>query len=119
MFQMLRVWFSCSQFVPSVHGLTMTDTLEVRNKGSNMQLHVFWCLKKRKRQRSIKYWPPSTDGTVCHKEVCTNGLKCLKASEPVLLMQKDKAAKPDEHNMVRGHFILRQFLQITECFTKH
>jgi hypothetical protein len=37
--------------------------------------------------RSIDSCLPSLDRTVCHDEVCTSGLKCLKAAEPVLLMQ--------------------------------
>lgn len=33
---------------------------------------------------------PSTDRTLCHNEVCTIGLKYLKAAGPVLLMQAGK-----------------------------
>jgi hypothetical protein len=45
-------------------------------------------------QKSNDTWLPGMDRTVCHREVRTNGSKCLKAAETVLLVQKGKYAHP-------------------------
>jgi hypothetical protein len=45
-------------------------------------------------QTSVDSWLPSMGRTVYLSEVCTSVSKCLKAAEPVLLMQADKEAHP-------------------------
>jgi hypothetical protein len=50
------------------------------------------------------------DRTACHNDVCTSGSKCLKAAEPVLLMQtgKDVHSHPqmsETWNMLKQSFM--------------
>jgi hypothetical protein len=43
---MLRVWFICP-FMPSEHGVNMTDSLEVcTEENQNTIVRFFWCLKE-------------------------------------------------------------------------
>jgi hypothetical protein len=39
---MLRVWFSCGPFVPSKHGVKMTDSLEVCTKDKQHAIVLFF-----------------------------------------------------------------------------
>jgi hypothetical protein len=91
---MLQVWFICSTFVLSEHGIKMTALLEVSTKDKQHAVVHFFCLKEWNRQRSISNWLPGMDRTVCYSEVCISGSKCLKTAEPVLLMQTGKNAHP-------------------------
>jgi hypothetical protein len=89
---MLRVWFGCSPFVPSEHGIKVTAPLEVYTKDKQHAIvrlfyyFIFCCLKEWKGQTFIDNWLPSMGKNLCHSEVCMSGSKCLKAAEPVLLM---------------------------------
>jgi hypothetical protein len=93
---MLRAWFSCHPFVPREHGVNMTAALEIciKEQATCNSGFFFFGQKEWKGQRSIDNCLPRMDRTVCHNDVCTNGSKYLKATEPVLLMQTGKDAHP-------------------------
>jgi hypothetical protein len=80
--------------VASEHGVKTVVPLEVCTKDKQHAVERFLVSKGMKGAEMHRQLLPSTDRTVCHNEVCTSGSKCLKAAEPVLLMQTGKDAHP-------------------------
>jgi hypothetical protein len=74
---MLRVWFSCSPFVPSEHGVKMTDTLEVCTKDTQHTVVRFFVSEGMKRDRD-----PSTIGCQVRTELI-DAMKCVRVDRNV------------------------------------
>jgi hypothetical protein len=108
---MLRVWFSCSPFVPSEHDATMTAPLEVCTKDKQRAVERFLVSEGMKWAEIIGSWLMSTDRTVWHNELCTSGSKCLKAAEPVLLMQTGKDVHPHPQTNKTWSALKQRFLE--------
>jgi hypothetical protein len=53
------------------------------------------------------------DRTVCHNEVFTSELKCLKAVEPLLLMQTGKDAHPHPQTVERAQAMIHGNCRVT------
>jgi hypothetical protein len=94
-------------FLPSGHDLNMATPLEVctmEEQHAIVQFFFFWYLNEWLQHWSINDWLPNIFRTVCHSEVCRNGLRYLKASRPVLMRHtgKDVHLTHKQINMEHG-----------------